>query len=69
MQQYTPQPQPWFGSQAGQYAQPFGPQTGADPYSAWQQQQTLGAQFRGMQQFQPGQPMGQGFQGTGQTLH
>jgi hypothetical protein len=77
MQPYSPQPQPWFGGQAGQFAQPFGPQFGsqfgADPYSTWQQQQTLGGQFRGMQPFQPGQLMGQGIQGMGQaggqTLH
>jgi hypothetical protein len=62
-----------FGSlnQPGQM-QPFG----ADPYSAWQQQQALAAQYRGMRQFQPGQLMGLGFPGAsqpaqagGQTLH
>jgi hypothetical protein len=68
MQQTQPfqqQPQGWFGSQAGQYAQPFGQQFGVDPYSAWQQQQALAAQYRGIQQFQPGQ----GYPGAGQTLH
>jgi hypothetical protein len=69
----------WLGNQgigstiggiAGQLGQmlPFG----VDPYTAWVQQQ----QYRGMQQNQPGQMMGQGIQGAGQpgqaggqTLH
>ena len=76
MQQYQQQPQGWFGNQGGQYGQPGQMQPfGADPYSAWQQQ-AMAAQYRGMQQFQPGQLMGPGYQGYpgagqagGQTLH
>jgi hypothetical protein len=63
-----------IGGAAGQLGQmlPFG----ADPYSAWLQQQAIAQQYRGMQQYQPGQMMGQGIQGAGQpgqaggqTLH
>jgi hypothetical protein len=62
-----------IGGAVGQLGQmlPFG----ADPYSAWLQQQAIASQYRGMggmQQFQPGQmgmyggQQGQGIQGQGQ---
>jgi hypothetical protein len=51
-------PQGWSGNPASQYGQSFG----ADPYSAWLQQQAMASQYRGMQQYQPGQS-------GDQTLH
>jgi hypothetical protein len=63
-----------IGGAIGQLGQmlPFG----ADPYSAWLQQQAIAQQYRGMQQYQPGQAIGQGIPGAGQpgqtggqTLH